>query len=182
MAARTSSPQTSPDIAEALRGLLAACRDSEDGYRLAARRAPDVEVRTAFLRRAWQRVRFATELGEELRRQGQGWQGPERTRRRSGVGALRRGWLGARATLRRGDSRIVLAECERRERALLVACEAVMVEELPSHLTPVLELHWGDVFEAYTRFRWHREDAARRGDDAPSDASLRFFVSGAISR
>ena len=58
------------DIISALDGLVATCRDGEQGFRAAAEAAQNAELRGLFLTYAQQRGDFRAELEDEIRRLG----------------------------------------------------------------------------------------------------------------
>jgi uncharacterized protein (TIGR02284 family) len=114
------------DIISALDGLVATCRDGEEGFRAAAEAAQNAELRGLFLTYAQQRGDFRAELEDEIRRLG----GTPSTRG-SIAGALHRGWMSVRSSVGGGSDDSVVAEAERGEDAAKRAYQAALDRELP---------------------------------------------------
>jgi uncharacterized protein (TIGR02284 family) len=95
-------------IVSKLNNLIQMYKDSEKGYRQAAREIHDETLKTLFRRAASQRANFAREIQEEVVKLG-GKPAPGGTV----SGSLHRAWMKFRYQLNLHDDEIVLCECLR---------------------------------------------------------------------
>jgi uncharacterized protein (TIGR02284 family) len=125
-------------------GILAACADSERGYRAAALGVNDAGCALMFGHYADERGRFALELRRALHRAGAA------PTVGSTAGALRRAWIEARAKLTHGKARGLLAECARGEEAALLAYhEALRADLSPPSLRELVQEQYEAVKKAH---------------------------------
>ncbi len=109
------------DIVETLNALVMANKDGVDGYRLAAKRVKDVELRTLFQQRAEQHAAFMDELRVEVRRHGGR---PED--KKTGTGQLLTEWMVVADTLDGAKPLALLEEVLRLGRTILSHYQSVL--------------------------------------------------------
>lgn len=157
------------DVQSTLGDLLEICRDGEKGFRLAAERTTDADLRALFQRYSSQRARFAEELEDELDEYG----GPRGDAGRNALGALHRGLMNLKASVSGDDERAIISECERGEDAALNEYRKALKADLPPALRDIVERHYRDVKEAHDRMRRmelsgrNAEDTGTETDGAP---------------
>jgi len=112
-----------------LNTLIEICKDGQDGFRDAAEKVTNPELKTLFSEYSLQRSRFAGDLqgvvislGEE----------PEKTS--STVSAIHRGWMDLKSAFTKGGDHPILAECERGEDYAVEAYRTALANELPAHI------------------------------------------------
>ena len=174
----SKAPDVAPDavIVATLRELLIVSHDGEAGYQHAALRVEDEALREAFLARAHQRAEFSGEIQECLHRYG--WDGHEGG---SAAASLHRRWVSAKAAFHKGDSQIILEECERGDRVALATYERTLLRpELPRDVLSLLERQWSQLFEVCARYRWLAGPPAAVLHGAPLGAKA--TVAGAWTR
>src|SRR5689334_14335909 len=88
-----------------LNDLIETCKIGEEGYRLAADKVEDAELKSLFGRYAEQRAKFASDLQGEVRKLG----GDPEDSGTSAVGeVLMRGWLNIKLALSSNDRKLIL--------------------------------------------------------------------------
>jgi uncharacterized protein (TIGR02284 family) len=128
-----------------LKPLIAACKDSENGYRAAKEHVADKKLKDVFEAEARQRGQFANELQAEVRRLGD-----PSEKKGTFAGAVHRGWIGLKSAFK-GDARAVLAECERGERSTVTRYEEALAQEMPAEVRALVEKQLAKIKEAETR-------------------------------
>jgi len=126
---------TTTSIASTLNGLVATCKDAQEGFRSAAENVRNEDFRLLFSDLATQRQYFAGELkrlaqnlGEKVKTKG------------SMPAALHRGWMHLKAALSSGDDRAILEECERGEDAAIAEYSEVLEHhDLPVNVRSVIQ-------------------------------------------
>jgi uncharacterized protein (TIGR02284 family) len=131
-----------------LNDLIETCKDGEEGYRWAADKVEDAELKSLFSRYAEQRAHFASELQGEVRKLGGD---PEDSG--SAGGALMRGWINIKSALTGGDRKAILAECERGEDVAVESYQKAMEEGLPAEAQSLVREQYSQVKEAHDRIR-----------------------------
>src|SRR5688572_15485592 len=101
---------TSDTAVAALNALIPVCRDSEQGFQLAAMDVNDPELARIFAEYSAQRAKFVQELEERVR-----VLRAEPVKNGSGVAAVHRVWLDLQAALAADQFHAILSECERGE-------------------------------------------------------------------
>jgi uncharacterized protein (TIGR02284 family) len=133
-----------------LNELIETCKVGEEGYRLAADKVEDAELKSLFGRYAEQRAKFASDLQSEVRKLGGD---PED----SGSGALgdafMRGWLNIKLALSSNDRKLILDECERGEDMTVENYQKAMEGGLPSESQPLVQAQYNQIKEAHDRIR-----------------------------
>jgi uncharacterized protein (TIGR02284 family) len=116
-----------------LNDLVQMYKDSEKGYRLAAKEIHDQRFKTLFRSASGQRASFAREIQEEVRKLG----GLPATGGTVG-GSLHRGWMNLRYQLNLHDDEVVLCECLRGDEKALEKYEEVFFDQLYPEGEPIL--------------------------------------------
>jgi uncharacterized protein (TIGR02284 family) len=140
-----------------LKNLLQLCRDGQNGFREAAERITDPEVRAFFHEQSLERGRFVGELENELHRLG------EKDVDTSGSvgGAVHRAWIDLKSALGGGEHAI-LAEAERGEDAAKEAYrKAIESKNLSQEILPTITRQYEAVQRAHDRVKAYR-DAAKK--------------------
>lgn len=117
------------ETVSALNELIRVCRDSQEGFRVAAESVRNRGLKTLFKSFAQQRAEFANELQEEIRRL-------DGTPRQGGstLAGLHRGWINIKAAMTIGAQRTengVLEETQRGERVARRTYAQALEKELP---------------------------------------------------
>jgi uncharacterized protein (TIGR02284 family) len=119
---------------ETLNTLIEACRDGEHGFRLAADRSSDPELKRLFIETARQRMLFAAELLPYAHRLGGETDADGTTR-----GTLHRRWMMVRDVMTGHDERALLAEARRGEAAAAAVYADAVTSILPPDARSVVE-------------------------------------------
>lgn len=112
-----------------LEDLIQTCRDGEEGYRQAAQRVADPELREFFNDQLQQRGLFAEELERRVSHLGKHGDKPGT----SVTGTLHRAWIGLKDSLGSGDNSL-LASVEQGEHAAIDSYQKVLQHHLPEGL------------------------------------------------
>ena len=144
------------DGIDILEDLIETCRDGENGYKQAAEKVDDPDIRTFFLAQSTERARFARELENEVQRLGKAE--PERTG--SAAGAIHRSWMGLKEALG-GGTKSILESTEKGEDSARDAYEKALTnEDLPPSARPLIQRQAESVRLAHDRVR-HLRDTAK---------------------
>ena len=95
-----------------LNDLIEYARDGQHGYKQAADKVENTELKQMFNQCAQQRGTFISELNQQIRTLGGS---PDDSG--SVTGDLHRGWINLKSALTSGDESAILAECERGDEA-----------------------------------------------------------------
>jgi uncharacterized protein (TIGR02284 family) len=131
-----------------LNALIEACKDREQGYRIAAEEARNKDLKALLQTYARQSAEFVAELQAEVKRLGGA---PAETG--SLTGWLTRGWQHLATVVSGGDDGAVIAGCERGEEAASVAYEAALADALPNEVRAVVERQYAAVKSGSDRLR-----------------------------
>ena len=136
------------DITDTLNDLIATCRDSEEGFGMAAKGVHSDNLRNRFTGIAGERSRFADELAEQVKKLGGT---PAESAHLSG--RQHRGWRELETSIRPKDDTTFLAECETGEENTLRHYEHALTLDLPIALRPIIERQRLSVQEALLELR-----------------------------
>lgn len=146
---------TDDEIISTLNGLIATCKDGENGYGKAAEDVRDPALRAEFLANTQLCAAAARELQDLVR----GLHGmPEHSG--SLMGAIHRGWVDIRSALAGREDAAILAEVERGEDAARQNYADALKHELPAALHAIVLRQYEGVAHNYERARAAREQAA----------------------
>ncbi len=143
---------TQTDWIGTVRTMIEACKDGEDGYREAARRAVRRDLRRYFEEQSSTRARFAGELRNQLSLLGQ------LKPRGSLAAAVHRGWLDLLAKFGGGDSGVLTAVREG-ERQAMAEYEIAVSSPLPPQIERLARIqleHIGQVYRELEEWRLGR--------------------------
>ena len=144
------------DGIDILEDLIETCRDGENGFRQAAEKVNEPEIRSFFLAQSTERAQFARELEAEVQRLGKG--DPERTG--SAAGAIHRSWMGLKEALG-GGTKSILESAEKGEDSARDAYQKALTDEdLPPSARPLVQRQAESVRLAHDRVR-HLRDTAK---------------------
>lgn len=135
--------QTERDV---LNRLIQTCRDGELGFRYAANHVRNSEVKALFLEIASQRDTFAGEILPHAQRLG-GASEPDG----SVAGALHRGWMTIKDTIRAHEDAVIIREVERGERIALAAYEDALDGMLPPTVRDLVERQCSHIRHSFNR-------------------------------
>jgi uncharacterized protein (TIGR02284 family) len=135
-------------VVSTLNGLIATCRDGQEGFKAAAEGVENGELKELFHAYSQQRANFAGELRDEVRRLGGD---PEDSG--SVTASLHRGWMDLRAAVTGGEDSSVLAECERGEDAAMSNYRSAFNVDLPANVRQMVERQFAEIKEAHNRIR-----------------------------
>jgi uncharacterized protein (TIGR02284 family) len=139
-----------------LEDLIETCRDGENGFKQAAEKINDPEIRSFFLAQSTERAEFARELEAEVQRLGKG----EPKRSGSTAGALHRSWMGLKEALG-GGPKTILESAEKGEDSARDAYQKALTDEnLPPSVRPIVQRQAESVRLAHDRVR-HLRDTAK---------------------
>ncbi len=134
------------EVISRLNTLIEACKDREQGYRMAAEGARNQDLKALLHSYAEQSAGFVAELHAEVTRLG-----GVPTETGSLTGWLTRGWQHLTSVVSGGDDAAVIAGCERGEDAARAAYEAALAEPLPDEVRAVVERQYAGVKAGYDR-------------------------------
>lgn len=140
-----------------LNKLIEACKDGQEGFRLAAEGITDDEDLKSFLFScSLQRSKFAGELQNELI--GLGESGPVESS--SVSSALHRGWINLKTAVTGNDNHAILAECERGEDSAVAAYRKAINSGLSDTLLETVERQFQEVIATHNSVKGLRDQLA----------------------
>lgn len=146
---------TTEPAVRALNSLIPICRDSEQGFQLAAMDVTDPDLARFFAECSAQRSKFVGELEDRVRVLRED---PVKTG--SPVAALHRRWMDLKAALADNQIHTVLAECERGEDVAVKAYIAALAESDVDDITRrLIQTQYEAVQAAHDRVRQLRDSA-----------------------
>ena len=140
-----------------LNKLIEACKDGQEGFRMAAEAVTDDEDLKSFLFScSLQRSKFAGELQNELI--GLGESDPVETS--SVSSALHRGWINLKTAISGNDNHAILAECERGEDSAVSAYRSAIDSGLSDPLLEIVERQLQEVIATHNSVKGLRDQLA----------------------
>jgi uncharacterized protein (TIGR02284 family) len=112
-----------------LNRLIEVCKDGNNGYKTAANKIEDDELKTILYRLSQQRALFEAELQNEVRSLG----GKEEDSGTS-TGTLHRAWMNVKEAFTSDDNESILEECKRGDKAAVEVYENALKSDLPDYL------------------------------------------------
>jgi uncharacterized protein (TIGR02284 family) len=150
------------DAVSVINELIETCRDGEQGFKAAAERAEDADLKHLFSRFSSQRATFKRELEVQVTRYG----GTPADLGHA-AGLAHRGWMAVKAAVSSDDDQAILDECERGEDYAKKAYADALGKTLPSDLRPLVVRQADDVRAAHNEVRDLRNEHRAEGDDHP---------------
>ena len=153
-----------------LRGLISACRDTQEGFRTASELVTnDPELKMLLSSFSLQASKFAGELENQLI--GLGENVPERERG-SFTGALHRGWMNLKATVGGADNHSVLSECEREQDTILENYNKALLTEMPDNIRQVVQRQRDELVTTHNTVRALRDSHASSRTPMPGEGRI----------
>ncbi len=140
------------DIRSTLNDLIESCKDSEDGYREAAEKVKDPDVRALFMNYSRQRAQLAAQLQAEVIGIGGN---PETSG--TAAAAIHRGWLGLKSAVTTDNDVAILDEAERGEDAISKNYHHAMAKDLPKDIRAIVERQYRQIQETHDQVRSLRD-------------------------
>jgi len=146
---------TTTDQLAAINGVIAVCKDAEEGFRGAAGAVKDSALKSLFEEYSSQRGKFAEELRSVVKGTGSEPANP------AGVaGTLHRGWIALKGVLTGHSEHQILEETERGEDLSLSRYKDALTKELAVPIRSVLQQQYSQVQQAHNRIRALRDTTA----------------------
>jgi uncharacterized protein (TIGR02284 family) len=134
------------ELIATLNRLIQTCKEAENGYRTAEVAVENLDLKTLLNSYAQQRAQYAAELQSEVQRLG------GRVEMSSNLtDAPQSGGTNLKASVDKGNSAAVLAECERGEDSLKQQYQQALEKDLPPDVQAILERQFAGVKEAHDR-------------------------------
>jgi uncharacterized protein (TIGR02284 family) len=139
---------------DTLEHLIERCRDGHNGFREAAEKIKQQDLKTWFNEVSLERGRFAEELQNELVRLGK----PDDRVKGTTGGAMHRAWLDTKAALGGGD-RMVLDWLEDGEDIAKDAYQKALTDDLPENIAIIVRRQAASVQQVHDRVKMLRDAA-----------------------
>jgi len=146
---------TTSNTTTTLNNLIEICKDGQDGFRDAAEKVTNPELKTLFSKYSLQRSRFAGELQAVVTNLGE-----EPGKKGSAASAVHRGWLNLKSALTKGGDHPILAECERGEDYAVEAYRTALAEKLPANIRELVIMQSTALQTAHDDMRERRDFVA----------------------
>lgn len=143
------------ETVDVLQELIETCRDGEHGFRQAAEKLTDPEIKNFFIQQSGERARFARELEDQVRAFGGEVEPYEQEG--SVAGAVHRGWINLKAELGGGDGAILGAAETGEDEAKETYEEAIADNELPSSVREIVVRQLESIRAAHDRVKLWRD-------------------------
>jgi uncharacterized protein (TIGR02284 family) len=148
-------PGTLQDYATAITGVIAICRDAEQGYRAAADAVNDPMLKELFEQYSLERGAFATQLQTAVKVMGFDPTHP------SGVAGLLHGaWMTVKGGLTGNSGHPILVEAERGEDWSVKIYREALAISLPVEVRSIVEQQYDKVLQAHNRIKALRDAGA----------------------
>lgn len=135
--------------------LIPICRDSEQGFQLAAMDVTDPELARLFAESSAQRAKFVQELEDRVR-----LLRADPVKTGTLGGALHRTWVDLQAALAANQIHTILAECERGEDIAVKAYVSALAErDVDDETRRLIQTHYEAVQATHDRIRQLRDSA-----------------------
>lgn len=146
----TGHPETASndDVISTLNGLIATCKDGQDGFKTAAEGIERSELKSTFYELSQQRSEFVGVLQELVRSLGGD---PEKSGSMSA--AVHRGWIDIKSLVTGKDEEAILNECERGEDYAKDAYTDALKTALPANIADVIGQQSQTVLAAHNKIR-----------------------------
>lgn len=142
------SDDINKDAISVVNELIETCRDGEQGFKTAAERAENPQLKQLFTTLSSQRAAFTHELEVQVETFG------GRPADLGHIaGAAHRGWIAVKATVSSDDDQSLLDECERGEDYAKKAYSQALEGPLPNTLRPLVVRQADDVRAAHDQVR-----------------------------
>ncbi len=134
----------SSDVASVLNGLIETAKDGEQGFKTAAEKVKESDLKTLFLKYSAQRAAYAQELQAAVSELG------EKPAEHGHVtGGLHRGWINLKEALSKNEDKAIIFEAESGEDAAKKAYAEALQSTLPTKIKALVEKQNAGVLEAH---------------------------------
>jgi uncharacterized protein (TIGR02284 family) len=134
----------SSDVASVVNGLIETAKDGEQGFRTAAEKVKQSDLKTLFSKYATQRAAYARELQAAVSELG------EKPADHGHVtGSLHRGWINLKEALSKNEDKAIIDEAEAGEDAAKKAYAEALEKALPANIRALVEKQNAGVLEAH---------------------------------
>ncbi len=134
----------SSDVVSVLNGLIETAKDGEEGFKTAAEKVKQSDLKALFSKYATQRAAFARELQTAVARLG------EKPAEHGHVaGSLHRGWINLKEALSKNEDKAIIFEAEAGEDAAKKAYSEALEKPLPAEIKALIEKQQVGVLEAH---------------------------------
>jgi uncharacterized protein (TIGR02284 family) len=140
------------EVRSTLNDLIETCKDGDEGFRGAAEKMKDTEIRSQFLQFARQRAQFAGDLQAEVTRMG-----GEPAKSGSTAGAIHRGWIGLKSALTGDNDHAILEEAERGEDAAVKNYRDALAKALPADLESIIDRQLQEIQQTHNTVKSIRD-------------------------
>ncbi len=144
----STKTESNSDTISTLNGLIATCKDGQDGFKVAAEGIENSQLKTVFYEFSQQRADFVGVLQGLVRSLGGD---PEDSG--SFSASLHRGWIDIKSLVTGKDQEAILNECERGEDYAKEAYEDALKTNLPANISDVVAQQSQAVLAAHNRTR-----------------------------
>jgi uncharacterized protein (TIGR02284 family) len=140
--------EPSKDVISTLNTLIETSKNGEEGFRLSAEHAQDMELKSLLQRYADDCARAVRELQQAVTESG----GKPET---SGTvaGAVHRGWVNIRTAVTSKDDDVILEECERGEDHAKEIYQKALKENLPANVRALVQRQYDGAVQHHNRIR-----------------------------
>jgi uncharacterized protein (TIGR02284 family) len=165
----TGETISNDDVISTLNGLIATCKDGQDGFKTAAEGVERSDLKSLFYEFSQQRAQFAGELQSLVQSLGGD---PEHSG--SVAASLHRGWMNIKSAVTGKDDGAILNECERGEDSAKDAYKDALEESLPANVTETVQTQYAAVQAAHDRIKALRDSANNESTDKSKPASTSY--------
>lgn len=144
------------ELIDTLNTLIETSRDGENGFTACAEDAKDPSLRAYFTICAT-RCRESVRTLEELVK----YKGGSPEQSGSVMGSVNRAWLNLRAAISSNSDLAVLEECDRAEDAAIRTYKLALEKDLPTDVSPVVQIQLNGAQENHDRVRALRDERKR---------------------
>lgn len=142
------SDDINKDAVSVVNDLIETCRDGEQGFKTAAERTENPQLKQLFTTLSSQRASFKHELEVQVETYG-----GKPADLGHAAGAAHRGWMAVKAALSSDDDQSLLDECERGEDYAKKAYSEALQKPLPDAIRPLVAKQADDVRAAHDQVR-----------------------------
>ena len=136
------------DVADVLNGLIATCKDGEEGFRTAADKAKEASLKSLFSKYSSQRAAYAAELQSAVSALGE-----SPSEHGHVTASLHRGWINVKEALSKDEDKALIDEAEAGEDAAKKAYTDAVAKSLPSDVGTIVRKQYDGVLAAHNVIR-----------------------------
>jgi uncharacterized protein (TIGR02284 family) len=138
----------SSDVASVLNELIETAKDGEEGFKTAAEKVKQSDLKALFSKYATQRATYARELQAAVSQLG------EKPAEHGHIaGSLHRGWINLKEALSKNEDKAIIDEAEAGEDAAKKAYAEALGKSLPTDIRALIEKQNAGILEAHNTVR-----------------------------